>query len=139
MALKKLCSKCGILISISEKYCEKCTEKYLEDKKISNKLYDKQYRNKRSTEFYHSKEWNIVRQQAIQRDNGLCKLCLSNKKIKSMDIVHHIEEIKDNYSKRLDIDNIICLCSSCHNTVHTWYSTNNKEEIQRELRRLLSG
>ncbi|KHO32074.1 hypothetical protein OR62_13755, partial [Clostridium tetani] len=87
MALKKMCPKCGCLISMAEKICEKCIGKYLEEKKESNKLYDRRYRDKRSTEFYHSKPWLIVREQIRERDNGLCKLCLRNKKIRSMDMV----------------------------------------------------
>lgn len=137
MPLKKLCRKCGCLISMVEKYCSKCTDKYLEEKKESNKLYDKRYRDKKSTEFYHSREWNVVRERVRQRDNGLCLLCLSNKKVRSMDVVHHIEELKTKYSKRIDVNNLICLCSKCHNVVHGEYDKGNKSEVQKELRGLL--
>lgn len=139
MALKKICPKCGCLISISEKYCLKCREEYLEEKKQTNKIYDEKYRDKKTTKFYHSKEWNVIREQIRQRDHGLCLLCLANKKIRSMDIVHHIEEIKESYSKRLDKDNLICLCSKCHNVVHGEYNNGDKEEMQEQLRRIIGG
>ncbi|BDR84888.1 HNH endonuclease [Clostridium tetani] len=139
MALKKLCPKCGCLISMTEKLCQKCMPKYEQDKKEHNKLYDRRYRDKRSTEFYHSKPWLIVREQIRQRDNGLCKLCLRNKKIRSMDMVHHIEELREKYNKRLGKDNLICLCNKCHNAVHAEYSNGNKASMQEELRRLIDG
>lgn len=139
MPLKKMCPKCGGLISIVEKMCEKCTDKYLEEKKESDKLYDKRYRDKRSAEFYHSKEWNVVRERVRQRDNGLCLLCLANKNIRSMNVVHHIEELRTNYSKRVDVNNLICLCSKCHNVVHGEYDKGNKREIQEQLRGMIGG
>ena len=49
---------------------------------------------------------------------------------------HSIEELKDNWSKRFDKDNLISLCESCHQKVHRKYLS-NKEEIQHELKVLI--
>lgn len=136
MALKKTCLKCGTLINYDKKYCSKCLEKNKIEKKQDNKFYDKYYRDKRSTEFYHSKSWLGVREDIKARDTGLCKLCLLNKKIKYMDMVHHIIEVKEDYSKRLDKDNLICLCNSCHEWVHRQYKNVKQKEKVVELLRV---
>ena len=55
-----------------------------------------------------------------QRDRFLCQICLRNLyntiswlNYKTVE-VHHIVEIKEDYNKRLDVDNLITLCSYHH-------------------------
>lgn len=36
----------------------------------------------------------------------------------SADLVHHIIDIKDDWDKRLEDDNVISLFVACHNAVH---------------------
>ncbi|TWK49239.1 hypothetical protein CHCC20347_1522 [Bacillus paralicheniformis] len=33
-------------------------------------------------------------------------------------MVHHIVEVKQDWSKRLDLSNLESLCNACHNKVH---------------------
>lgn len=58
--------------------------------------------------------WQEVRAQAIARDRGLCRVCfpavLTNRGIS----VHHITPIAEDWSRRDDIDNLICLCTFHH-------------------------
>ncbi|MHB9946924.1 HNH endonuclease [Clostridium botulinum] len=137
--LLKTCLKCNIKIPYSEKYCNKCKDKVKEEKKQYLKYYDENIRDKKSIEFYNSKEWNIVREQVKQRDNGLCLMCLKNNKTASYDVVHHIIELKEDYSKRISKHNLLCLCHECHNIVHTEYkkSKKSKEVIQLMLLNLI--
>ena len=61
----------------------------------------------------------------------LCKLCLSNGKITSRSLeVHHIIPVNTDDELRLDDDNLITLCNSCHALVE-----GDKEQIP-ALRRL---
>ncbi len=53
-----------------------------------------------------------------------------------MDTVHHIEELKEDWSRRFDKDNLISLCESCHQKIHKKYLT-NKLETQHNLRALI--
>lgn len=69
----------------------------------------------RRIESYHtylnSKDWKSLRKKVIERDKSRCVFC--NKKFKE---VHHIR-----YPKRFKedhIDNIICICKSCHRRLH---------------------
>lgn len=140
MALMKMC-KCGQLIPQGTKRCGQCEKKYQEHKKDNNKHYDTHIRDKKAISFYHSKEWLLTRENIKHRDNGLCKLCLNNKIIKPMDTVHHIEELKDSWSKRINNNNLISVCDKCHKLIHAKYNKSplDKLEMQRELRRILIG
>lgn len=102
-------------------YCDKHTEEYKESieeaKRERNRLYDKN-REKNISDFYHSKQWQKLRLVALQRDNYLCQDCLKEKKIANAEHVHHIDEVKDNWKRRFDIDNLVSLCQPCHNRRH---------------------
>lgn len=124
--LKKMCAKCSKIIPYGKRYCEECSSKYAAIDKEQNSLRHKRYdttvrhrdNNKIYDSFYHTREWQIVRLVAISRDKGLCIDCLNNKTIRLYNTVHHIEPIKTAWHKRLDINNLICLCEACHQARH---------------------
>lgn len=68
--------------------------------------------------FYQSKEWSLLRNQKFYDADGLCELCRKNGIIKEAKEVHHIVPIEIDWSKRLDYDNLLALCSDCHNLQH---------------------
>lgn len=114
MAMLKTCS-CGKAIAMNESSCKECKE----ERKERYKSYDKYKRNETSRKFYQSKEWKRLRHLIIERDAGLCQRCLNKGKITSGSICHHIEELKDNWGKRLDINNLELVCQSCHSQIHS--------------------
>ena len=117
--LKKIC-RCGKVIPYSMKRCPKCEAKAKKERK-ENIRYYKQItydRDSKYNKFYKSKEWIKGRQLAIVRDHALCRDCLDKDVITPYNTVHHIVPIKEDWSRRLDIDNLICLCESCHQKRH---------------------
>ena len=69
--------------------------------------------------FRNSKAWKLKRIEISQRDLHMCRLCAigyGNQPAKyNGDIsVHHIIPLAEDYSKRLDNDNLISLCSYHH-------------------------
>ena len=65
--------------------------------------------------FRNTAAWQRKREQIKERDLHLCKLCLFNGKITNTALeVHHIIPVSVNDKLRLDDDNLITLCSSCH-------------------------
>ncbi|WP_432291574.1 HNH endonuclease [Clostridium baratii] len=142
--LRKFC-RCGKLIPQTLKMCEECQYKLDRRDKIVNKETYRRYKANRTDikeqRFYVSKEWIFTRDTVKKRDYGLCKLCERKNKISYVDNVHHIEELKDNWSKRTNLDNLICLCNRCHYYVHKKYKTNEaaKKEMQEKLKELLKG
>ena len=107
--LAKICKKCGALIPYPNTYCDKC-RKQLPSKKENDKHYDKYRRNKTNDSFYHSKEWRALSAYILAKHNYQCAECG-----KVATEVHHIIEINEDWGKRLDIDNLMPLCTCCHN------------------------
>jgi 5-methylcytosine-specific restriction enzyme A len=109
MALLKLCS-CGKPIDMTLSKCEVCKPK----QKERHKLYDKYRRDREGATFYKSKGWQIVREQALLRDLGLCQHCLAKGKITLADMVDHIIPIRVEWDLRISVGNLQSLCNSCH-------------------------
>lgn len=78
---------------------------------------------KKTTEvnkFRKTYKWTQKSKYIKQRDNYLCQICLLDKyktdfkyTYKELE-VHHIIPIEEDYSKRLDSDNLITLCRYHH-------------------------
>ena len=89
--------------------------------------------------FYQTKEWKLLRNQKWVSANGLCEMCRAKGIIKAAREIHHKIPIEEDWSKRLDYDNLIALCSDCHNQQHlrispfqkffkSWETIENKED-----------
>ncbi len=102
--LKKFC-RCGKIIPQEISMCSKCEAKFNNRQQKVYKDYKKRRVDFKEQKFYCSKEWKFTRDSVRQRDDGMCKLCDDN----LSDVVHHIETLKDCWSKRLNMHNLICL------------------------------
>lgn len=132
--MKKICSRCNRrLISISKKYCEVCDTKA----NGRHKEYKRYRTDDKEQRFYSNPDWRIKREKIKHTDNGYCLLCLNNNERKAMDTVHHIVELKEDWDKRFDDDNLISLCESCHQVVHKQYKTYEKGKVQNILKAIL--
>lgn len=59
--------------------------------------------------------WTKKSKEIRERANHLCEVCLDNGQITYNNIeVHHIVKVKDDSSKLLDNENLICLCQEHH-------------------------
>lgn len=76
------------------------------------------YKYKKPDPFYLSKPWRKVRAVALARDNHLCQMCLKRGRIRTADLVHHAMPIETHPELALTLDNLLSLCSPCHNRVH---------------------
>lgn len=80
--------------------------------------------NNYNDSFYHSKEWKKLRQEALDRDNYLCRLCLKRGVITPAKTVHHITPLRVDNAQKLELNNLITVCESCHNKLHKEKSYN---------------
>ncbi len=89
--------------------CGDCQRLY--SKTQQSRLYNRVKRNKKTDKFYHSKEWKNLSKYVLMKANYICADCggLATE-------VHHEKNVSDNWEKRLDVDNLIPLCTSCHNS-----------------------
>ena len=102
--------------------------------KDKNKTYHERYNS-----FYQSAEWKALRESRFAFAEGLCELCRKKGIVRAAREIHHIVPIEKDWSKRLDYDNLIALCSDCHNQQHlrisplqkffkSWETIENKED-----------
>ena len=85
---------------------------------------------------YYGENWNVQREKAWERDSIECRVCEDNEKIKGnkKPDVHHITPRKfwkiSEYEKMNDINNLICLCKSCHHKLEGKFKGRNHEEFE---------
>lgn len=108
------CNKAGCRNLTRDRYCDEHKEILTQSKRERDKHYDKYKRDKEAAKFYSSKAWQVLREQALTRDLGLCQHCLANKELTSAEEVDHILPVKFFWEYRLDIDNLQALCHQCH-------------------------
>ncbi len=83
--------------------------------------------------FYNSKEWKAKRISILERDRHECQDCTKrlreavrqnnflpaeDREIRRACEVHHIKELTERPDLALDNDNLISLCTQCHNIRH---------------------
>lgn len=129
MALKKLCSYhgCKELVDYGTKYCNKHkdTDKERYKEYSARRLKDKE--QKKYQEFYNSKEWKDLAEDIRRKYNCMCVICLLRHGIiTDVEAVHHIKELCECWNLRLDDENLICLCESCHRKIHVEYNKGEK-------------
>lgn len=127
--------RCGKKIEYTSKYCEKCTEEIEIENKKKIKRYDKEVRNNNSNikykKFYDSSAWRLLSDIIYIKYNGLCIYCLIEYGlIVDADTIHHITELKEDWSKRLEEDNLMPLCHDCHNKIHGRYTDKEKVKLR---------
>lgn len=114
-------SGCNALISVNSQYCKKHINYY-------SREYDKlRMKNELTRDyrlFYHSKEWRQLRQVKLAR-NPLCENCLLKHQNTLSTDVHHIDDVFNHWSERLNYDNLQALCKPCHEKIHKlgYYTT----------------
>ena len=76
--------------------------------------------DRQSDAFRNTKAWQRKREEIKIRDRCLCQICLRDRyntfsflNYKTVQ-VHHITSIQEDYNRRLDNDNLICLCAFHH-------------------------
>lgn len=137
MPIKKLCSyaSCHKVIDSGVKYCSKHEKKAeLEDKK---RYKEYKYRReldkdvKKEQDFYKSSEWIRSRVATIADCYGIdIYEYYTNGRVIQGERVHHILELHNNWSSRLDCNNLIYLTEKNHRNIHERYKSNKKIVIK---------
>lgn len=114
---RRPCSKPGCRNLTRERFCEDHAHIAEQQRKDRHRHYDQYQRDQQAAAFYKSVPWRRVREQALLKTHGLCAYCLENKKIVLADMVHHQKPIRTHWELRLQLDNLIPLCHTCHNKI----------------------
>ncbi|MFR0019453.1 MAG: HNH endonuclease [Paraclostridium sp.] len=142
--LYTLCKDCNTKIPYGTTRCTVCASKREEYLKYKSKKYnaDRYGRDKANKDvirlFYTSTAWKNKRTEIVRRDNNECQICKALYKFVPSDDVHHIVPMTKDYSKRLDNNNLISLCSYHHKQVHL-HSINNEEQLTKYVKQLINS
>lgn len=75
--------------------------------------YNHTVRDSQANAFYHSAQWQHMRDYVYARDMGMCQVC--GNAVTDRKIVDHIRALKIAPNEKLDKDNLWVLCYRCHN------------------------
>lgn len=75
---------------------------------------------------YKSARWKRKRERILKRDNYLCQWCKRYGRTVEASTVHHIKHA-DEYPELAFIDNnLVSLCTGCHNKAHPERARTNR-------------
>ena len=120
MPIYKRCSRCGKRL-LEGTQCE-C-------RKARHKEYKRYRKDSKEQSFYSSNAWLSIKEILKDRykELDIYSYYVLNK-IEYGQTMHHIEELKDNWGRRLDRDNIIYLTESNHQLIHKLYRESPKKK-----------
>lgn len=123
---------CHAMVKLPHHYCAKHFEheaEYLANRKRWARSHAKNYQHKYNThtrnrnatkhsqyEFYRSRQWQSLRQQALDRDHYICCYCGQP----NSNTVDHIVPIEYDQSLMTDMDNLATICRKCHRLKTDW-------------------
>lgn len=135
MTYKKYCARCGCrkLIKLTETYCKEHARTNAE----RHAEYDRTQRDGKAKAFYNSAEWQMARAAALARDTGIdVYIYMTEHRVVPADMVHHIVELREDYSRRSTLDNLISISEATHEGVikKAYRNLDSKREMQQALR-----
>ncbi|HBJ1646323.1 UNVERIFIED_ORG: hypothetical protein B2H93_18270 [Clostridium botulinum] len=135
MALLRLCSICGNKVPYGSK-C-KCE---IDNMKSRYKSYKYNRKDIKEQQFYSSKDWIKCRNNISTHQFGLDIIEWNKGKTINAERYHHIIETKEEWSLRLDENNIIGLTQKNHRRIHILMNKSEKDKrnIQEWLKKLLN-
>jgi len=75
-------------------------------------------------DFHKTTKWKSKRLKILKRDEYMCRECKRYGKTTEATTVHHIYPLEQRPELGLNSNNLISLCSKCHNKMHD--RTNNE-------------
>ena len=135
----KYCNRngCNKLVPQGVRYCATHTTDKTTENRQRNKEYDAHCRNQTAKAFYNSAEWQTARARALARDTGIdVYLYITEGRVVPATMVHHIIELREDYTKRCDIDNLISVSDTTHKSIidKAYKDERKKEQMQQTLR-----
>lgn len=139
MALWHRC-KCGATIPQGLKACAACAGGQ-NSGQSRHMEYNRFRRDKKAADFYTSQEWRKARENALKLYDGIDIYALYvQHRVIAADMVHHIEELEDDWSRRFDLTNLLPLSNGNHGIISALYKKDpaTKAVTQEQLRGLIA-
>lgn len=130
MPIYKRCGRCGKRLPTGTT-CDCIKSRHRE--------YDRFGRDRKSKAFYISHEWERIRKTVLELDEGIdVYLYMTKGEVTAADTVHHITPLRDDWSKRCSVDNLISLNHDTHSMIEQLYKK-DQEGTEKRLRALLAS
>lgn len=100
-------------------------EKWIKELDKSRQMY----------KFYKSPEWIRLKEEVLREQHHECQICKTKGRYTPTDTVHHVQYVKKHPRLALsktyiyngkEHKNLIAICKSCHNKIHTEKGFNKK-------------
>lgn len=101
---------CHEIIPYDERYCKR--HRHTRNKEVYRERNTNPH-EKRFQQFYRSTPWRKLSRRWLE-NHPVCVECLREGVIRKADVVDHVEEIRDDFSKRFDENNLQSLCDYHH-------------------------
>ncbi len=114
--MRKVCAQAGCRVRTNKRHCPECQNVHKQRSKNRSKITARKSSAKDDPKyavFYSSQAWKRLREYKI-RKSPLCQECEQNGFTRCGYDVDHVIEIKDDFSRRLDVTNLRTLCRACH-------------------------
>lgn len=69
--------------------------------------------------FYKGSRWRNFRKTVFIEKGVYCTECLKESRYTVADTIHHVIEVRTDFEKRYDMNNVTPVCNSCHNKIHS--------------------
>lgn len=129
-------SGCHSMVPFPDHYCTEHYEheaEYLANRERWARSHDKSYTHKYNTvtrnrnevktnqyNFYRTKRWSHLRQEALERGHFICAYCSQQGIITPAKTVDHIVPIEFDESLKANPDNLAIICGKCHRIKTDW-------------------
>ena len=100
---------CRVMVDYNVTFCPKHT------KQRNKETYEK--RKGKYFDFYQTKQWRNL-SKSYRVSHPYCEQCYQRGIIRPAEICDHIIEVRKDWDKRLDWDNLQSLCQQCHEMKH---------------------
>lgn len=128
MAIYKRCSRCGRRLLVGNQ-CP-C-------RRMRHKEYDRYNRDREAKKFYTGKEWERIREKALELDGGIdVYVYMTTGEILLADTVHHIIPLRDDKTLKTDVGNLMSLHHTTHSMIERLYRS-DKRKVEKELSDML--
>lgn len=141
---------CHAMVNFPDHYCQQHYEheaEYLASRERWARSHDKHYTHKYNTvtryrnedkrqqyNFYRTRQWSHLRQQALERDHYLCQYCKLQGKLTPAKTVDHLRPIEAFPNDKANINNLAVICGKCHRRKTDWeqryYGTGQGNELK---------
>lgn len=132
--------RCGAVIPQGLKVCASCADGQ-NSGQSRHMEYNRFRRDKKAADFYVSQEWRKTRDNALKLYDGIdiYAYYIQHRMI-AADMVHHIVELEDDWTKRLDLMNLLPLSNGNHGIISALYKKDaaTKAATQKMLREIIA-